>query len=198
MHKKAPACWLTLAIAMAGVAQAQPDPTPLPVPGTTERFQEGGVALSELRAYAELGYVSAQYRLAQRYLQGQGVMRDVPQAALWFRRAADSGEPRSQLELAMMHLRGDGVPRNERMAAHWMRQAAESGFQRAQLHVGTMYEYGLGVAKDQTEAYFWYCLASEGVWGNHEAVQARDRLGALLTNVQRASARSAAFYWRPR
>ena len=97
-----------------------------------------------------------------------------------------------------MHLRGDGVPRNERMAAQWMRQAAESGFQRAQLHVGTMYEYGLGVAKDPTEAYFWYCLASEGVWGNHEAVQARDRLGALLTNVQRASARSAAFYWRPR
>lgn len=91
MHKKAPACWLTLAIAMAGVAQAQPDPTPLPVPGTTERFQEGGVALSELRAYAELGYVSAQYRLAQRYLQGQGVMRDVPQAALWFRRAAAKG-----------------------------------------------------------------------------------------------------------
>lgn len=115
MHKTAQVCWLTLAIAMAGVAQAQSAETPLSVPETTERFPEGGVALSELRAYAELGYVSAQYRLAQRYLQGQGVMRDVPQAALWFRRAADSGDPRSQLELAMMHLRGDDVPRNERM-----------------------------------------------------------------------------------
>ena len=145
MHKKAPACWLTLASAMAGVAQAQPDPTPLPVPGTTERFQEGGVALSELRAYAELGYVSAQYRLAQRYLQGQGVMRDVPQAALWFRRAADSGEPRSQLELALMHLRCAGVPSSGRLAPPRMRQPPESRFQPAQLHASPTDTTGPGV-----------------------------------------------------
>ncbi|MDD3017839.1 MAG: tetratricopeptide repeat protein [Comamonas sp.] len=199
MHTTAHACGLTLTLVLtlAGTAQAQPVPALFHEPERTEFIQQGGTGLSELRAYAELGYVAAQYQLAQRYLQSQGVERDAQQAALWLGRAAEEGDPRAQLELALLYLHGKGVPRSNLQAAHWMLQAAESGYQHAQLKVGAMYEHGLGLSKDPTEAYFWYCLASEGVWGNHQAVKERDRLGAQLTHVQRTSARTAVFHWRP-
>lgn len=190
--------WGCAVWALLGGGLACAQTVELPALDTTELSQESGAALPELRAYAELGNVPAQYQLALRYFQGRGMGRDAEQAAHWFRRAADVGEPRSQLALALMHAKGDGVAQVDRLAAYWMRQSAESGFHKAQLLLGGMYERGQGVSKDSTEAYFWYCLASESGWGSDEAMLQRERLGQQLTHVQRESARSAARYWRPR
>lgn len=198
MHKRLCALGLAAALWGGAAAHAADQTVELPALDTTELSQESGAALPELRAYAELGNVPAQYQLALRYFQGRGMARDAKQAAHWFRRAADVGEPRSQLALALMHAKGDGVSQSDRLAAYWMRQAAESGFYTAQLQLGGMYERGQGVPKDLVEAYFWYSLASESGWGSDEGLRQRERLGQQLTHVQRESARSAAHYWRPR
>ena len=202
MPKKFHACWLLLALTAGGIACAQPL-APLSESTSTETVtapasaQEPS-ALSTLRAYAEMGHILAQYQLAQRHYNGDGVPRDLALAAMWFQRAADAGEPRSQLALAQLYAKGEGVTRSERWAAYWIRQAAESGFREAQLQLGRLYERGQGVNKDEAEAYFWYCLASDGGWSGDDALRERERLGPQLTHVQRTSARYAAFHWRPR
>ena len=181
MLKKFHACWLLLALTAGGIACAQPlvplsEFTATDTVATPASAQEPS-ALSTLHAYAEMGHLLAQYQLAQRYYNGDGVARDLPQAAMWFQRAADSGEPRSQLALAQLHAKGEGVARSERWAAYWTRQAAESGFREAQLQLGRLYERGQGVNKDESEAYFWYYLASDGGWSGDEALRERERLG---------------------
>ncbi len=206
MQQKFQAGWLALAWALmaGGVPHAQA--TNRPAEPTTAVQQtadtaltnDGPSALSTLRAYAEMGHILAQYQLAQRHYNGDGVPRDLALAAMWFQRAADAGEPRSQLALAQLYAKGEGVTRSERWSAYWIRQAAESGFREAQLQLGRLYERGQGVSKDEAEAYFWYCLASDGAWSGDEALRERERLGPQLTHVQRTSARYAAFHWRPR
>ena len=69
----------------------------------------------------------AQYELAKKYENGEGVPLDFAEAAKWRRKAAEQGHADAQVSLGMMYDIGLGVPKNYAEAAKWFRKAAEQG-----------------------------------------------------------------------
>lgn len=116
-------------------------------------------AYRELRPLAEAGEVEAQWRVGFMLHSGYGVAEDIPEAALWYRRAAEQGHPRAPYLLGLMYFYGRLGGRDKAEAARWFRMAAERGWVAAQNELGNMYEFGWGVPRDDAEANRWYGLA---------------------------------------
>jgi TPR repeat protein/S1-C subfamily serine protease len=146
---------------------------PLPVqPGTTNAGSVPGLMnqtatneFDQLRALANSGDASAQYRLGHAYYH----RLDRAEAAKWYRMAADQGNADAEHELGSMYARGLGVERDEAEAAKWYRKADESyrkaagnGDAEAQTKLGDAYQYGwIGLATNFAEAVNWYRKAAE-------------------------------------
>jgi TPR repeat protein len=111
------------------------------------------------------------------YLKGQGVPKDLPQAAAWFRKAADQGEPGAQNNLGALYEAGAGVPADYGQAAMWYRKAAEQGHATAQDNLGILYADGHGVPQDYQQALAWYRKAA-----NQGYADAQDHLNALYAS----------------
>jgi hypothetical protein len=79
------------------------------------------------RRSAERGVADAQTDLGQMYLLGEGVERDLPEAARWFQRAVDQGQANAALMLGKMYWNGDGLDRDHDQAAKMWRISAERG-----------------------------------------------------------------------
>ena len=75
--------------------------------------------------------------LAMRYQRGQGVARDLAQAAALYERAAKLGNAEAQFNLGNMYLLGEGVPRDDDWAFTWFREAAHQGHPLAQTSIVT-------------------------------------------------------------
>lgn len=130
------------------------------------QFSDGGVpdlvsAARWFRRAAEQGNSEAQYCLAVRHLNGQGVDQDLSEAVKWLRKAADQGHAGAQDSLGVRYATGQGVPQNEAEALKWFRRAAEQGHAVAQFNLGLAYAQGKGAAIDLVEAYAWFCLSAE-------------------------------------
>ncbi len=78
--------------------------------------------------------------LALRYQRGQGVTRDLAQAAALYERAAKLGNAEAQFNLGNMYLLGEGVPRDDDWAFTWFREAAHQGHPLAQKNVDQFYK----------------------------------------------------------
>ena len=78
------------------------------------------------RPLADDGDARAQYRLANLYARGEGVVRDPNAALAWFNRSALAGEPRAQYHLGLIHLNGDLVERDLVQAYVWFSRAAQT------------------------------------------------------------------------
>ena len=99
--------------------------------------------LEEMRALAEQGDASAQYRLGIMYEDGRGVPEDDAEAVRWYRLAADQGLVDAQSNLGMMYANGEGVPENrvpenQVLAYMWFNLAAARGHESAQASKGTV------------------------------------------------------------
>jgi formylglycine-generating enzyme required for sulfatase activity len=69
-----------------------------------------------------------QYKLAERYLHGEGVPSDPVNAAWWYRRAAEQGYADAQRSLGELYETGmGGLPKDYSQARHWYQMAAEQG-----------------------------------------------------------------------
>jgi TPR repeat protein len=66
------------------------------------------------------GDLAAQYEVAVRIAGAPASAPDYPQAASWFRRAADRGHLGAQACLGVMYHRGQGVLRNDVEAIKWL------------------------------------------------------------------------------
>jgi TPR repeat protein len=86
---------------------------------------------------------------------------NAPEAARWYRKAADLGLGDAQHHLGLMYRYGVGVSRDFAEALRWLRKAAEQGHGEAQSDLGMMYRDGEGVPKDAAEAARWYRKAAE-------------------------------------
>lgn len=75
------------------------------------------------RRAAEAGDPEASAVMGLLYQTGQGVPRNIDEAARWFRRAAERDDCAGQYHLGLLHLQGKGVPKNIDEAAHWLRRA---------------------------------------------------------------------------
>ncbi len=78
-------------------------------------------------ALGKRGHAPAQYNLGQMYRNGQGVPRDLIEAAKWYRLAALGNHPWAQYNLGSMYIRGLGVPRDDVQGYKWFSLAAAQG-----------------------------------------------------------------------
>lgn len=66
----------------------------------------------EMTIAAEAGDYIAQYQLAVKYANGDGLKKDSAEAVKWYRKAAEQGLVQAQYNLAYMLLSGEGVAKD--------------------------------------------------------------------------------------
>ena len=72
-----------------------------------------------------------QFREGVRYLNGDGVPKDMAKAAEYFEKAAKQGYKEAQCVLGHLYYWGKGVPRNTAKAKELFTKAAAQGFKEA-------------------------------------------------------------------
>lgn len=124
-----------------------------------------------LQKAADAGYHFAQYRLAQTYLNGDGIagrrddalgIPDPAKAVQLYKAAAQAGNITAALELAALY--GDpnsGVPQDPAEQARLTLMASRAGMIEATAAMGVLYETGQGVARDPEVAALLYVKALE-------------------------------------
>lgn len=113
-----------------------------------------------LRSAAERGDASAQFIVATRYLDGEGVTQDVTRAAHWYQKAALAGLAPAQYRLATLFERGRGVPKDTATAFVWYERAAAQGNVKA-MHNAAVIAAGTEAGKPNYDtAYKWFLAAS--------------------------------------
>jgi len=129
--------------------------------GAAERVLQDASAAS-LQAAANAGNARAGWLIGHVHFFGLGGMpRNEPEAARWWRSAADGGDPRGQNDFAWMLSNGRGVPQDFTQAARYYRLAAEQNHMGAQNDLGLLYEEGRGVPQDFAEAFRLYVAAAD-------------------------------------
>jgi TPR repeat protein len=83
-------------------------------------------AWQQLEPLAARGNAQAQRVVGIMYLLGQGLEKDLPQAALWLKGAAMRGDSQAQELLSYMYNEGLGVPQDPVLAYVWLKLAATS------------------------------------------------------------------------
>jgi hypothetical protein len=117
--------------------------------------------LESLKRVAENDDASAQFTLALRYSNGEGVDGDVQQACAWLKRAAGWGHPEAMLHLGIRHERGDGVDQDPAEAFKWYMKSAEAGVPLSMGCVAGAYQAGKGVQQDLVKAAQWFQRGAE-------------------------------------
>ncbi|RME13899.1 MAG: sel1 repeat family protein, partial [Alphaproteobacteria bacterium] len=120
---------------------------------------------------ADAGYHFAQYRLAQTYLNGEGIpgrsdeslgIPDPARAAKLYTKAAEAGNMQAALELAALYADPNSpLGENPEERARLVRMAANAGLPEAKAALAALYETGQGVEKDPALAAQLYVEALE-------------------------------------
>ncbi|MBE6356161.1 MAG: sel1 repeat family protein [Lentisphaerae bacterium] len=118
------------------------------------------------RIVAEQGDAAAQYKLGKSYADGNGVIKDVDEAAKWFRKAAEQNYAPAQNSLGTCYSKGIGVPQSYDKAFEWFRKAAEQNYAPAQYNLGMCYATNRGrvtgrAFDDNNEAVKWFHKAAK-------------------------------------
>lgn len=117
--------------------------------------------------------IPAQFYLGVMYEFGEGVKKDLKEAVICYRRAAEQGDAYAQYNLGLMYHDGKGVMRDLTQAFQWYLSSAKKGFKSAQFNVGVMYALGAGILQDFTKSHMWFdiTLSSEPPGARREEVQ---------------------------
>ncbi len=137
-----------------------------------------------VRQAAEKGNLDAQWELARRCRQGDGVPKDPSEGFKWMRRAAESQQDSTRVadawyQLAIMYEMGEGTAKNPSAAWPLYLSAAASN-PDAVFRAGRMYEEGTGVPQNDRTAAEYYTRAMNMNWGEH-LTDAADHLARLYT-----------------
>lgn len=100
---------------------------PPPAAGDAVKLPPPETGTEALRAAAVAGNPAAQFVVATRYLEGQGVAADPAKAAFWYEQAAASGLAPAQYRLGSLYERGQGVQQDVALALSWYERAASQG-----------------------------------------------------------------------
>ena len=115
----------------------------------------------KLKLRAERGEAKAQYELAIKFMNGQGVAKNEAEAVKWLRKAAEQGDLNALHDMGVAYFNGLGVPVNKEEGVKWYRKAAERGNENAQYDLGICLSHGFGTAKNDEHALFWFMQAAE-------------------------------------
>lgn len=120
---------------------------------------------SKLLSKAKHGDLSAQFDLAECYMNGSGVDKDINEGFKWLNKSARGGFPMAEVALGIMYIKGEipsGVV-DKQAGLQWITKAAEQGDSRSQSILGVMYLKGLGgLTTDKSIAFHWLSKASKG------------------------------------
>ncbi len=144
MKPARPLTWSCLILMMAAAASAQ-----------QEKFDA-----DSLQQLAAGGNADAQFELGVRQLGGEGLPKDVDQAAEWLQKAAAQEHPAAMNALGTLCEEGAGVPKDEKKAIEWYEKSAKFGFPLAQMNLSEAYDNGKGVVKDEEKAVEWLAKAA--------------------------------------
>lgn len=148
---------LVLALTIAGVtnaARAQFTASSEPATGPS------AAEITELQKKAGAGDPPAAYALGRAYETGNGVHKNLEQAAFWYRKAAEQGNAKAQNGLGVLYWLGEGVEKDKKEAVRWYHKAARQGDAPAMFNLGAAYYNGEGVPVDDALAYAWFLLSS--------------------------------------
>ena len=151
-----------------------------------------GTDVNRILNRADAGDSIAQYEMALRYADGEGVPQNYRDAMAWFAKAAANGNHNAQWKLGLGYIKGIGVSHDEPKAAVWFNRAANHGDIRAQRALSDLYLSGRGVPRDYVRAYEWASIAT-GLRGDDN-----DRLrviGSRMTAAQIADAHRRISSW---
>ena len=132
----------------AAITVVQAAPTPQDVAG--------------VRARAERGDATAQYRLGKMYEVGRGVSGNLAEAVDWYRRAAEQGHVQALYETARRFGSGRNIEQDFGEERRLYRLAADQGHPRAQRQLALAYSRGDGVPRDSAQSEALYRSAAEG------------------------------------
>ena len=101
-------------------------------------------------------------KLGLQYLYGEGVEKDMKQAAKWFQKAADKGNAEAKVRLEMAHWQMESAQAERKKEAFdRLLLMATEGNLMAQYFIGTQYAEGNGVPQSDKNAAHWWQLAAE-------------------------------------
>jgi len=103
----------------------------------------------------------AQYELAKKYEEGNGINQDFMAAANWYEQAAKLGHIEAQYELGNICDAGLCDTLNMNDAFNWYQKAAEQGHADAQYRLGGYYIHGYVTTQDLQLAMSWNKKAAE-------------------------------------
>lgn len=116
---------------------------------------------ASLQAQADAGDAEAQYDLAVRYRDGDGVGVSYGESASWFQRAAEQGNVPAQVNLGIYYRQGVGVAKDIDLAKVWFHAAARAGHPEAQNFLGQVYAGEEQDRPDYFQAARWFREAAE-------------------------------------
>ncbi len=123
------------------------------------------------------GNPESQRIVAECYLAGAGVPKDVNEAWKWLVKAAGNGDIDSHYLIGTLYRDGNGVRQNYEESAYWFRKAGKNGHHRAQVEIARQFAEGLGVQQDYRIAAENYWRAAEG--GDPEGAYYYARLAGM-------------------
>ena len=138
---------------------------------------------------ARIGDLSAQYEVALMYATGVGVAKNVSQAFVWTKTAAEKGHTAAQYLLGSAYAGGLGTPKDEKKALSWFFKAYEYGNDKASLKLSKV------LAAGQPALAFQFAVESAEK-GFAEAQLMVADCYAKATGAPKDDARAVAWYRR--
>ena len=135
-------------------AAENPFTTPVPKASTPSPMDP----IQDLLQRAGSNDIEAMRELSKRYMEGDGVEKNLAGVMDWMEKAALLGDAESQSNFAEMIRAIDG---DSSEVFHWEQRAAEQGFPQAQHNLAVCFQDGLGTQKSLEKRFFWYQKAAE-------------------------------------
>lgn len=114
-----------------------------------------------LRSAAANGDARAQFIIAGRYLDGQGIAQDFDKAFAWYQQAASRGLAPAQYRLATLYELGKGTPADPQQALAWYERAALGGNVKAMHNAAVLLAGDKAGPTDYDRAFRWFKAAAE-------------------------------------
>ncbi|MBI1216085.1 MAG: hypothetical protein GC185_09745 [Alphaproteobacteria bacterium] len=148
--------------------------------------------MKQLQALADKGDADAQFRLCEKYFDGDEVEQDYSRAASYCQKSAAQDNPDAEIYLGWMYRKGRGVARDDKLAFKWLSKSAARGNTDAQAAIGAMYAEGAGVKRDFVQAYKWANIAENTLDGDDEtAADLSDAMRYLAKKMPPADVKMA-------
>ncbi len=105
-----------------------------------------------------MGDPEALYRIGLLYARGEGVVQSIPDAVVWYTRAAEAGHVDAQFQLGAIYL--NGATSGQNGANNWFKSAAQRNGEAAQQNLDVLFPNGIVVEKDIEAAIRWIVAAA--------------------------------------